>query len=82
MRAFVHLRSMLTAHAELTRRIDELEQRYDGHFADVFEAIRELTVPAAPEDRRPRIGFTVDPRSGASAADSTACRSARRTGRR
>ena len=27
MRAFVHLREMLTSHAHLARRIDELEQR-------------------------------------------------------
>ena len=42
MRAFVHLRELLTSHAELARRIDELEQKYDGNFADIFDAIREL----------------------------------------
>lgn len=62
MRAFVHLREMLASHADLARRIDALEQRYDGHFAEVFDAIRELTAPSAPDDPRPRIGFTVEPR--------------------
>jgi len=42
MRTFVHLRELLTSHAELARRIDELEQKYDGNFADIFDAIREL----------------------------------------
>jgi len=60
MRAFVHLREMLVAHAELARRIDALERRYDGHFAKVFDAIRRLMSPPAPEARRPRIGFIVD----------------------
>jgi hypothetical protein len=32
MRAFVRLRSMLAQHAELARRLDDLERRYDGRF--------------------------------------------------
>jgi hypothetical protein len=63
MRAFVHLRDMLTSHADLARRIDELERKYDGHFADVFDAIRELTSPAPVEDRRTRIGFATNPQT-------------------
>ena len=59
MRAFVHLRSLLATHADLIRRLDALERRYDGQFADVFEAIRRLMAPrVAPEPRRRRIGFT------------------------
>jgi hypothetical protein len=61
MRAFVHVRELLASHAGLARRIDAMEQRYDGQFADVFAAIRELTSPAVPAVARPRIGFTVDP---------------------
>lgn len=60
MRAFVHLREMLTSQTDLARRIDELEQRYDGQFSDVFDAIRELASPPLPESPRPRIGFNVD----------------------
>src|ERR1035437_868193 len=57
MRAFVYLRDLLTSHKALARRIDELEQRYDGNFAAVFDAIRELTSPTADEKGRTRIGF-------------------------
>ena len=45
MRAFVRLREMLAGHADLTRRLDELERQYDGQFAVVFQAIRELMKP-------------------------------------
>lgn len=56
MRAFVRLRTLLASHADLTRRLDELEQRYDGTFAKVFDAIRRLMAePDEPE--HPRIGF-------------------------
>lgn len=57
MRAFVRLRSLLAAHAELSRRLDELEQRYDEQFRTVFEAIRELMAP--PDPPRKQIGFQV-----------------------
>jgi hypothetical protein len=42
VRAFVRLREVLATHDHLVRRIDELEQRFDDQFKDVFEAIREL----------------------------------------
>ena len=55
MRAFVRLRRMLAESAELARRLDELEKKYDGHFKLVFDAIRELMAP--PEPPKNRIGF-------------------------
>jgi hypothetical protein len=55
MRAFVRLRHMPIGHAELAKKVDELEQRYDGQFQVVFDALRELMI--APEPLRPRIGF-------------------------
>jgi hypothetical protein len=55
MRAFVRLRQMLASHADLARRLDELEQKYDAQFRVVFDAIRELMAP--PEPPRKRIGF-------------------------
>jgi hypothetical protein len=61
MRTFVRMREMLASHAELARRLDELEQRYDEQFAVVFDAIRELMGPAAVPDGR-RIGFGDDDR--------------------
>jgi ORF6N domain len=56
MCAFVHLRQMLTSHAELSRKLDELEKKYDAQFKVVFTAIRELMTPPAPK-KRP-IGFS------------------------
>ena len=55
MRAFVYLRRVVTEHAELAQRIDELEERYDGKFQVVFDAIRGLIAP--PEKPRKRIGY-------------------------
>jgi len=47
MRAFVRLRRMLNEHQELSRRIDEMEGRYDRQFRSVFDAIRQLMMPPA-----------------------------------
>jgi len=56
VRAFVRLRQMLATHADLARKLDELEKKYDEQFAVVFEAIRELMEP--PEDPpKGRLGF-------------------------
>jgi hypothetical protein len=55
MRAFVKLREMLASHRELAQRLEEMEERYDAQFKDVFDAIRELMEP--PEKPRSRIGF-------------------------
>ena len=57
MRAFVRLRRMLAAHADLVRRLDALEERYDRQFKSVFDAIRELMAPNKPAKRA--IGFKV-----------------------
>jgi hypothetical protein len=56
MRAFVRLREMLVAHAELLRKIEAMERKYDARFRAVFEAIRELMTPPAGQPRR-QIGF-------------------------
>jgi hypothetical protein len=55
MRAFIRLRQMLASHAELARKLDALEKKYDAQFKDVFEAIRQLMAP--PEQKRRAIGF-------------------------
>ena len=55
MRTFVRLRRMLQANADLARKLEELEKRYDAQFRVVFDAIRELMAPPAKE-KRP-IGF-------------------------
>ena len=55
MRAFVTLRRMLGSNAELARKLDALEQKYDTQFRAVFQAIRELMAP--PKLPRRQIGF-------------------------
>jgi hypothetical protein len=55
MRTFVQLRRMLGANEELSRKLDALEQKYDGQFRAVFQAIRELMTPSRPPQRT--IGF-------------------------
>lgn len=56
MRAFVRLRRMLSGHADLARKFDALEKKYDAQFKVVFDAIRELMTPAEPKKKGP-IGF-------------------------
>ena len=55
MRAFVRLRRLLATHKDLARKLDELERKYDKHFAVVFVAIRRLMARVEPSRRR--IGF-------------------------
>jgi hypothetical protein len=55
MRAFVRLREILAADADLSRKLAALEQKYDGQFKVVFAAIRGLMV----DKKKPKheIGF-------------------------
>lgn len=55
MRAFVRLRQILATNADLARKLEALERKYDAQFRVVFDAIRELMEPA-PVPTRP-IGF-------------------------
>src|SRR5262245_9091387 len=61
MRAFVRLRALAWSVAELRRKIDGLERKYDAQFKGVFDAIRELMAPPAPGHKR-RFGFRPEPR--------------------
>ncbi len=45
MRAFVSLRQMLASNAELARKLDALEKKYDHQFKVVFDAIKQLMTP-------------------------------------
>jgi hypothetical protein len=58
MRAFVRLRRMLASHADMARKLEALEKKYDAHFKIVFDAIRQLMRPSEPK-KRP-IGFLVE----------------------
>lgn len=55
MRAFVRLRQILSTHADLARKLEGLEKKYDAQFRAVFDAIRELMKPPAADRRE--IGF-------------------------
>jgi hypothetical protein len=57
MRAFVRLRQILASNAELARKLDALERKYDAQFKVVFDAIRQLMT--APEPNKRKIGFLV-----------------------
>lgn len=59
VRAFVRLRGILAAHAELAQQLAQLEKKYDAQFKVVFDAIRGLMAPPAAPRRR--IGFGPQP---------------------
>ena len=55
MRTFTKLRQMLATHTELKEKIEALENKYDGQFKIIFDAINRLI----DEDEEPKnpIGF-------------------------
>ena len=55
MRAFVRLRQMLASNAELARKLETLEQKYDAQFKVVFDAIRQLMT--SPDIEPKSVGF-------------------------
>ena len=50
MRIFTRLRQMLEGHKELQKKIEAMEEKYDGQFRVVFEAIKQLL----QEDEKPK----------------------------
>lgn len=61
MRTFVKLRGMLSEHADLKRKLNALEKKYDDNFSMVFDAIHRLMDEPSPGAySRRRIGFTKD----------------------
>ena len=60
IRTFVKLRQMLSLNKDLSRRLDELEKKYDATFQFVFDEIRKLReLPEEPEVLETKItGFT------------------------
>ncbi len=55
MRIFSKLRELLLSHKDLQNKIEKLEQKYDGQFKIVFEALRQLI----QEEEKPKekLGF-------------------------
>lgn len=58
VRTFVRLRELLVTHADLARRVDDLEKHYDESFAAVFVAIRRLMDTG--RSKKHRIGFNTE----------------------
>jgi len=59
VRAFVFLRKYALSHSELTRKLQELETKYDKQFNDIFEAINFLLQKDSAQKKqqeRKRIG--------------------------
>jgi hypothetical protein len=56
MRTFTKLRQLMLKHADLRKKIAEMEKKYDHQFQIVFKAIKELLEPPAPKPKGP-IGF-------------------------
>jgi hypothetical protein len=55
VRAFVKMRNMLASNAELAKKIESLEKKYDHQFKAVFNAIKQLMLP--PAKPKGKIGF-------------------------
>ena len=55
MRTFVRLRRMLASSDQLAKKLEAVEKKYDHQFKVVFDAIRQLMIPADP--KRKAIGF-------------------------
>ena len=58
MRAFVHLRKMVSSHKELASKLKELEQHLQDHDEEIqaiFEAIQQLI--SLPENSQKKIGY-------------------------
>ncbi|HEX7583868.1 MAG TPA: ORF6N domain-containing protein, partial [Prolixibacteraceae bacterium] len=63
MRAFVFMRQYALTHKDLTEKLQELENKYDQQFKDVYEAISFLFQKDNQEieqKQRKRIGFKND----------------------
>ncbi len=58
MRAFIQLKRMLLTNANLRRKIEEIERKYDKQFVIVFQVIKQLLEPP-PAKEKPLIGFRV-----------------------
>jgi hypothetical protein len=63
MRAFVFMRQYALTHKDLTEKLQELENKYDKQFKDVYDAINFLLqkdIQETVQKQRKRIGFKND----------------------
>ena len=52
MRAFIQLKRMLLTNADLRRKIEEMEKKYDKQFAIVFQTIKQLLEPPPVKEKK------------------------------
>ena len=57
MRIFTKLRELMASHADLKRKIETMEKKYDYKFKAVFDAIKQLITP--PQRQKKPIRFHV-----------------------
>jgi len=55
VRSFIQLREFVISHTELSKKLTELEKKYDSQFRDVFKAIEQLMI--IPEIPHKKIGI-------------------------
>ena len=55
VRAFVRMRNLLASNAELAKKVEALESKYDSQFKSIFDAIKKLMTP--PDKPKGGIGF-------------------------
>ncbi|MBN1575491.1 MAG: ORF6N domain-containing protein [Chitinispirillaceae bacterium] len=60
IRTFVQMRRMAITIADLKRKIDGMERKYDYHFKVVFDALRKLTAPEPARKSKHKMGFGPD----------------------
>ena len=60
VRAFIKLREILLTNKELSKKLAELEAKYDKQFSVVFQALRELMQAEKIKKERPKIGFKLN----------------------
>ena len=59
VRAFVHLRELVSTHKELSQKLLQLERKVGAHdraIVELINAIRQMMTPSDPKKKRP-IGF-------------------------
>ena len=61
MRTFTKLRELIASHKDLTRKLNDLEKKYDSQFQIVFEAIRQILEVA--EKPKKKIGYISEKRA-------------------
>jgi putative hemolysin len=59
VRAFVKLREILLTHKELSKKLTELEAKYDNQFKIVFQVLKDLMQSENNKKERQKIGFRI-----------------------